>query len=352
MAGQSKQIDATLIIKHATAAVWADKNPVLAKGELGYEIDTRKSKIGDGIAAWNSLKYASGTCVTVKSAAPTTADIGYDIGTLWLNTGNNSVYFLAAKSSTAVWVRIANAFELALVNEAVVAQKLKTPRNIALSGAATGTASFDGSADASIVVTLANSGAAAGTYTKLTINAKGIVTAAQQLTAADIPTLTLSKISDAKSAASRDVGTAAGNVPLIGADGKLSDSIIPSVAITEPFVVSSQSAMLALNAQVGDIAIRSDESKSYILKAAPASTIANWLLLQSPTCEVLSINGKTGAVTLTTSDIAEGTNKYYTEARAAASFNTNFAKKSVEGLSDGAAVLKTTDTITINGGEA
>ena len=38
---------------------WSGVNPVLAQGELGYEIDTNRVKIGDGLTAWNSLAYAS-----------------------------------------------------------------------------------------------------------------------------------------------------------------------------------------------------------------------------------------------------------------------------------------------------
>jgi uncharacterized protein YxeA len=350
MANQT--LHATLIVRHSAATAWGTQNPILAKGELGYEIDTGKSKIGDGVNAWNSLKYASSGSVTVQSTNPAAGDTDYDVGALWLDTGHNHVYFLAAKSGTALWLRLANATELELVEEAITARKLKTPRNIGVSGAATGTASFDGSGDITIVLTLANSGATVGTYTKLTVNEKGVVTSATQLAATDIPALTLSKITDAKSAAARDVGTASGNVPTIGADGKLPEAIIPSIAITDVFEVASQAAMLALpNAERGDIAIRTDNSTVFILSATPASTIDNWKQIVLPV-SVLSVNGQTGAVTLTTSNIAEGSNKYYTEDRATANFNTNFAGKSVESLSDGAAVIKTTDTITINGGEA
>jgi len=38
---------------------WSGVNPVLAQGELGYEIDTNRVKIGDGLTAWTSLEYAS-----------------------------------------------------------------------------------------------------------------------------------------------------------------------------------------------------------------------------------------------------------------------------------------------------
>lgn len=42
-----------------TAAALAAANPVLLKGEVVYEFDTRKRKIGDGVTAWNSLPYES-----------------------------------------------------------------------------------------------------------------------------------------------------------------------------------------------------------------------------------------------------------------------------------------------------
>lgn len=60
--------------------------------------------------------------------------------------------------------------------------------------------------------------------------------------------------------------------------------------------------MLALTAQVGDIAIRTDVNKTYILSKEPASTASNWVELLFPV-SVSSVNGKTGAVTLTASNI-------------------------------------------------
>lgn len=105
-------------------------------------------------------------------------------------------------------------------------------------------------------------------------------------------------------AASKDVGTAAGNVPVLDSNGKLVETIIPAVAITETYVVDSETAMLALNAQVGDVAIRTDVSKSFILQSLPASTAANWKELLTPDCKVISVNGKQGAVVLTGADIS------------------------------------------------
>ena len=102
------------------------------------------------------------------------------------------------------------------------ATKLATARTLGLSGDVTGTVSFDGSANATIAATLANSGVTAGTYGsatqvgQVTVDAKGRVTAAS------------------------------------------------NVAITFP---------------------------------------------------VTSVAGRTGAITLTTTDVSEGTNLYYTDVR-------------------------------------
>lgn len=100
-----------------------------------------------------------------------------------------------------------------------------------------------------------------------------------------------------------DVGTSEGNVPVINSSGKLDTSILPSISITDVFTVDSESAMLALNVQKGDICIRTDENKTYILQNEPASELQNWLELATPTDSVQSVNGKTGTVTLNYQDV-------------------------------------------------
>lgn len=56
--------------------------------------------------------------------------------------------------------------------------------------------------------------------------------------------------------------------------------------ITSTFVVASQAAMLALVAEEGDVAIRTDESRSYILRGEDPSVLANWEWLRTPVDEV------------------------------------------------------------------
>ncbi len=82
--------------------------------------------------------------------------------------------------------------------------------------------------------------------------------------------------------------------------------------------------MLALStADKGDICVRSDINKTFILKQTGYATLGNWIELKTPTDAVLSVNGQTGAITLTTSNVARGTNLYWTQAR----FDTAFGAK-------------------------
>lgn len=53
-----------------TAAGWTSVNPVLYDGELGWEKDTLKGKVGDGVTAWNSLPYAIVPVPAAPAASP------------------------------------------------------------------------------------------------------------------------------------------------------------------------------------------------------------------------------------------------------------------------------------------
>ena len=47
--------------RRGTAAQWTAANPTLAAGEIGFETDTNKFKIGNGSSAWTALSYFSNT---------------------------------------------------------------------------------------------------------------------------------------------------------------------------------------------------------------------------------------------------------------------------------------------------
>lgn len=379
MANQT--LNSKVTLRNDTAANWSTVNPVLLRGEFGYEIDTRKFKLGDGTTAWNSLSYASAMPSVVSGANPQTTDNSYDVGTVWINTTAQTIWVLTKLSSgTATWLQVIDSAMLAdlgagdmlastyaptaqgqsktgYVDKALQADKLTTGRNIAISGDASGTATdFDGSANATISLTLATILASPGTATKVTVNGKGLVTAVSNLDADDIPSLLAAKITDLGTAATLNTGKSAGNIVVVETDGYIDDSLIPKIAITDTFEAASEAAMLALSsAEKGDIAIRSDINKCFILAVDGYATLANWKELKTPTDAVLSVNTKTGAVSLTADDIPEAgtpTNKYYTAARFAADFATAIAVTASTSLSDGASILKNTDVLILNCGYA
>ena len=64
----SKSIGTKILLRNDTATNWTANNPVLAKGQIGIQINTKKFKFGDGVTAWNSLDYGAGAAISTASA--------------------------------------------------------------------------------------------------------------------------------------------------------------------------------------------------------------------------------------------------------------------------------------------
>lgn len=349
----TKTVKARLLLKTQTAAQWAEQNPVLLKGEAGIESDTRHWKTGDGTTAWNDLPYRS-EGLEVGIAAPSAVD-GIP-GTFYYDQSAGRLYILLKKTAGNAWEQVALASDLAdlgagdmlasiyakaagagpstgKVDHALQADKLAAARTISATGDVSGDFSFNGSADVETTLTLASILAAQSDVQlpKISVDAKGRITSISAMAPADVRTLL-----ELGTAAQKNAGNAAGNVPLIGSDGKLDTAIMPQLAITDVFDAASKSAMLALKAQQGDVCRRTDEGKTYILAGTDPKVEANWKLFLMPECDVVSVNGKTGIVVLSTDDIAEGgTNLYWTQERFNTAFGTAFAAKSTTDLKEG-----------------
>lgn len=88
--------------------------------------------------------------------------------------------------------------------------------------------------------------------------------------------------------------------------GKVPTSQIPEVALTKPFSVTSRAALLALNAQEGDIGIitAGADKGSYMLGSGPSNVFGSWVQLAvSADAPVSSVNGQTGTVVLNATDV-------------------------------------------------
>lgn len=97
---------------------------------------------------------------------------------------------------------------------------------------------------------------------------------------------------------------AASGVATLGSDSKLTASQIPDISVVDYLgSVANQAAMLALTGQKGDWCIRTDLSTTWVITGSTPSSISSWTQLSYPTAPVTSVNGYTGAVSLSKSDV-------------------------------------------------
>ena len=54
---ETKRIKTRILMRRDSSENWAESNPILAQGEIGYDITTKKCKIGDGVNHWNDLPF-------------------------------------------------------------------------------------------------------------------------------------------------------------------------------------------------------------------------------------------------------------------------------------------------------
>lgn len=96
----TQTIPARIVIRRDTAANWTAQNPTLLNGEWGFETDTRRLKIGDGVTAWNALAYysagaAASTYTHNQPSAAATWTIAHNLGfkpsVELLNTGSQEI---------------------------------------------------------------------------------------------------------------------------------------------------------------------------------------------------------------------------------------------------------------------
>ena len=199
-----------LQLRRDGAQQWANVNPILAQGELGIEIDTSRLKVGDGVTAWNSLKYERP-----------------------IETESNTANTLVKRDADGNFE--AGAITASLVGNSATATRLANARNIALGGDMSGSGTFDGSSNLTITAELnyvptlphydSNDLGATGSYSQVTIDSRG------RIVDADNPTsLSAYGITDAQPLDS-DL-TALANMTTFGILSRQSEGTIVSRSIT------------------------------------------------------------------------------------------------------------------------
>lgn len=88
-------VQTAIQVRRGTASSWTSTNPTLAAGEIGFETDTSKFKIGTGSTAWNSLNYFVQDPVTTKGDLYT-----FSTTDARLAVGNNGETLVADSSAS------------------------------------------------------------------------------------------------------------------------------------------------------------------------------------------------------------------------------------------------------------
>ena len=159
----------TILLKRSSTASSVPAAGSLQAGELAVNLADQKLY----------SKTAGGTVVQVGFGNLTSGMVTTALGFTPYNSTNPSGYITASGSITGS--------SGSCTGNAATATRWATGRTIALTGDVTGTsAAFDGSAALSFAATLANSGVTAGTYLKVTVDAKGRVTGASAMTSGDV----------------------------------------------------------------------------------------------------------------------------------------------------------------------
>ena len=182
-------------LRRGTASQWTTANTLLAQGEIGLELDTNKIKLGDGTTSWNSLGYyGAGGVTSVTGTSPVVSSGGttpaISLASGYGDTQNpyaskTANYILGAPNGSAgvPTFRAIVAADIPTLNQNTTgsAATLTTGRTLAITGDLAYTSpNFDGSANVTAAGTLATVNTNVGSFTNatLTVNGKGLITAA------------------------------------------------------------------------------------------------------------------------------------------------------------------------------
>jgi hypothetical protein len=305
-------------MRRGTASSWESIKPILLAGEIGLETDTRKFKFGDGTTAWNALKYASQNIIFSEN--PPSLTTGYDSGQMWINITNGKIYFLVVIDETRAWKNVYTAGE----TDGLLANKLdKKPDGETSLLDENGKLNFVYIPD-SIIGGLVYGGV---------INVKVYENPTQDEIDAEL--------------------TFDGDTKVVRAIITASDH---AVALDE----TNLRNVVAANYPGYFFIFGGFTGVEKFTFGGESYTTGDWIISQgnhTPAWAkidnsdmVSSVNGKTGAVMLTTDEIPEKeqnpSNLYFTATR----FDTAFATKASTDLSDGESILHSTDSLTLDGG--
>jgi hypothetical protein len=216
--------------RRGTASQWTTANPVLAAGEIGFETDTSKFKIGDSVNTWDDLTYftdADSALAAVTDLIGGAPDLLNTLNELAAAVNDDPAFFttvatnLSNHESDSLNVHgISDTAELAT----------KTFANTAVSNHQQDTTEVHGIADTTALATKTYADTAVSTHNDDTTNVHGIVDTADLATKSYADTAEADAITAAGTAADTKISTH--NSDTTNVHGILDTSLLATTSAT------------------------------------------------------------------------------------------------------------------------
>jgi len=323
-------------IRRDTASNWSSNNPTLAIGELGFVTDTSQLKIGNGSVAWNSLPYflnsASATTVEIAQAVANLIDLSPStldtLNELAAAIGDDANFFTTVNSN----IVSASAYALSQAN-----------------AYADGLTTTDIAEGNNLYFTNQRSiNAASATYI-LQSNQQGIInsaSAAAVTAVLDGAPGALDTLNELAAALNDDSSFATTVTNSLSTKLDLSTASATYATITSLASASAAAISYADGLTTADVAENTNlyftneravnaGSATYLTQAAYASASPNFATDAELASAIVTASAAAVAYAdgLTTTDVAEGTNLYYTNTRGLETASTAFVHANHIGMS-------------------
>jgi hypothetical protein len=346
-------------IRRDTASNWSSNNPTLAIGELGFVTDTLQLKIGSGSVAWNSLPYflnsASATTVEIAAAVANLIDLSPEtlntLNELAAAIGDDANFFNTVNSNivsaSAYALSQANAYADGLTTADVAENTNLYFTNERAVNAGSATYILQSSQQGIINSASAAAVTSANSYTDTEV-AEAIVTASAAAVAyAD--GLTTTEVAEGTSLYfTNERAVNAGSATYIlqssqqGIINSASAAAVTAVLDGAPGALDTLNELAAALNDDASFATTITNSIAEKLSASTASTTyATITSLASASAAAVAY-----ADALTTADVAENTNLYFTNERAVnAGSATYILQSSQQGIINSASAAAVTAVI-------
>jgi len=310
--------------RRGTAAQWTSANPILSPGEIGFEIDTNKFKIGDGTTRWASLIYftadAAAALEDLIDGAPGLLDT---LNELAAAVGDDANFF------STVTTNIATAKSEAISTSASDA----TTKANAAKSEAISTAAADATSKVAAEATARNTAIASAISTEVTNRNSAITTAVAGVVAAAPAALdTLKELADALTADESTASTLATLVGTKASSAQVAIDIAAEATARNTAIATAKTAAEATASSDATTKVAAEATARATAVTEAIATAATDATTKADAAKAFATAADTTLRTAVTSDIATAKSEAITAAASDATTKRDAAKTYADAL--------------------